>query len=202
MFNIYAFLIYTITISITPGPNNILCLAFGSKNGYKKALHYIFGVMIGFSTIIALSLFFNLILINLIPKIANYIKIIGFIYILYLAFQVSNIKRFFTKEKEKDEIESTNKDICNIKNGFFLQFINPKGIIYALTVTGSYIVPYFKESKQLLLFVLYFFIVAFFTTSTWALFGTIFNKVLSKYENAINIILSLLLIYTAIALVI
>lgn len=41
------FLLYVFVNSFTPGPNNIMSLAYASKYGYRKTLMFILGVMTG-----------------------------------------------------------------------------------------------------------------------------------------------------------
>ena len=45
--------IYSFSMGITPGPNNIIALSTGVNYGFKKALPFAFGVIVGFNLLIA-----------------------------------------------------------------------------------------------------------------------------------------------------
>lgn len=195
MFNAFAFLSYIFLTAITPGPNNIMAMATGSKYGIKKALKFCLGVFTGFLMIISLCTFFSVMLFNIMPKIAPIIKYIGAAYILWLAF-----KTLISKPKEENKSEINEKRL--FLNGMILQFINPKLIIYGITSVSTFILPYFKDIKILILFILMLSLMGFLCTTLWAAFGLIFNALFKKHNKILNIILALLLIYCALSLII
>ena len=41
--------IYTLVMSITPGPNNIMLLASGARFGFRRTLPHLLGVTAGFT---------------------------------------------------------------------------------------------------------------------------------------------------------
>ena len=43
------FLVFTIAMCFSPGPNNILCAAHGSQHGFKGTLPLISGMAVGWS---------------------------------------------------------------------------------------------------------------------------------------------------------
>jgi threonine/homoserine/homoserine lactone efflux protein len=45
--------IYSFSMGITPGPNNIIALSTGVNYGFKKALPFALGVIVGFNLLIA-----------------------------------------------------------------------------------------------------------------------------------------------------
>lgn len=190
MFNLSAFLTYAIVVTFTPGPNNITSFATAGQLGYRKTLNFMLGVATGFFIIMVLSSFFNLLLMNIIPKIKVVMSLIGTLYMVYLAYKISGIN---LPEKHKPTFEA----IANIKTGILMQFVNPKGIIYGITITSTFITPYFNSALALLGFSLFLSLLAFTSTSCWALFGSTFNKILAVYQKQFNILMALLLLYSA-----
>jgi threonine/homoserine/homoserine lactone efflux protein len=79
-----------------------------------------------------------------------------------------------------------------------MQFANPKVWIFTMTVIPSFIMPYYQSVTAYLAYALLVAVIAFCALTTWALFGTIFKRFLQKYQKAVNIILALLLAYSAI----
>lgn len=195
MFNLGAFLSYVFVVSFTPGPNNIMSMANASKVGYKKTLDFILGVCTGFFIIILLSGYFNLLLFNLIPKVKIFMGILGAGYMTYLAFKIINSKE---KADNNNEEEITDENNLNsFLNGILMQFVNPKAILFGITVVSNFIIPYYKSNVAIILFSIFLAFVGFLSTSCWALFGSLFNKFLSKYRRQFNMTMGLFLIYSA-----
>lgn len=208
MFSISAFLSYVFAVSFTPGPNNIMSMANASKYGYRKTLKFISGVISGFFVIMLLCGYFNLLLFNLMPKIKVFMSILGSGYMLYLAVKIMRSKdEAIDKDNENssDEITAHNsyeeeKDLNFFFTGLTMQFVNPKGILYGIFVMSNFIIPYYKSNIALILFSILLGFIGFIATSSWALFGSIFNKFLSKYSKEFNMVMGLLLIYSAISI--
>lgn len=87
-------------------------------------------------------------------------------------------------------------------HGLVLQIVNPKLIVYAFTLFSAFLATTIKTFSGLLLVVLFLTLVAFCAASTWALFGTAIKSYLRNpaLTRAINILLSLSLVYAAISL--
>lgn len=208
MFNLTAFLSYVFAVTFTPGPNNIMAMANASKFGYKKTLEFISGVFMGFVIIMILSSYFNLLLFNIIPKIKIFMGILGAGYMIYLAKKIMENKDS-DDDKENEEISEEKKDPKDNEGvkklnlfftGIIMQFVNPKAILYGITVVSNFIIPYYKSNVVLILFSIFLGTVAFISTSCWALFGSLFNKFLSKYRKQFNVVMGLLLIYSALSI--
>ncbi len=81
-----------------------------------------------------------------------------------------------------------------------LQFANPKVILYGITVISNFIIPYYKSNLSLIFFSIFLASLAFISTSCWALFGVFLEKFLVKYRKPFNIVMGLLLIYSAVSM--
>lgn len=193
MLSIPAFLSYVFVASFTPGPNTIMAMTNGSYFGYKKALNFIFGVTTGFSIVMLLSSYFNLLLLNFIPKIKFFMSLLGFGYMLFLAFKILK-----SKQNVNDQVSDT---MNTFRTGVTMQFVNPKAILYGITVTSSFIIPYYQSNTSLFLFSLFLAFVGFLAVSCWALFGAMFQKFINQYRKPFNILMALLLVYSAISIV-
>ncbi len=192
MTNIAPFLSYVFVTSFTPGPNNIMSMTNANRDGFRKTLPFDFGVSIGFFIIMMASGYFNLLLFRLVPRVKTVMSIIGAAYMVYLAYKIYTSKSV--------EGGNSNSHINSLPVGIMMQFVNPKAILYGLTVASNFIIPYYKTHTALILFSLLLAVVALASTVSWALFGALFQKFLSKYLKAFNIIMSLLLLYCAAAL--
>lgn len=191
---LFSLLLYAFVSSFTPGPNNIMAMLFANKYGFKKTFKFCLGVGVGFLIILILSAYFNLLLHNFLPKIEFIMKLIGAAYLLYLAIKIVTSKN------------SGNDNDGGNNNSFFvgvvLQFINPKAILYGITAMSTFVLPYNSSHFSLLFYSLLLASIAIMSTSSWSMFGSIFKEFISKYRNQFNLVMALLLVYSAITILI
>lgn len=186
--NIISFLFYCVIVTFTPGPTNIVILSTVHNLGAKKAMEYTYGATIAFGLLLGISAMLNTVLIEVIPKILIFIQIIGSFYMLYLAYQIYKM----------DISESTEIQNGTFISGFFMQFVNPKVVLFTMTVIPSFVLPYYTDPPALTVFVSAITIIGFCAFVTWVLFGAIFKGFLQKFQKTVNIIMALFLVYSAI----
>ena len=191
---IFSFLLFVLISSFTPGPNNFLAMTYAKQYGLKRSITFCLGVAFGFFIITSLCSFFNIVLINMLPLIEFPLKILGVAYMLYLAFKI------LTSKSNTDTNEKSNKNLFLV--GIMLQFVNPKGILFGLTVVSTFILPYYHSYSSYLFFSLFLGIVGLMSTFSWCLFGSMFQKLLLKHNRTFNIIMAVLLVFSAISIVI
>ncbi|KAA8756240.1 lysine transporter LysE [Priestia megaterium] len=191
---VLSFLLYVFVTSFTPGPNNIMAMLFANKYGLKKTLKFCVGVGAGFLIVMLLCSYLNLLLKNFIPKIEFFMTILGAGYMMYLAIKII---------RSKGDNENNNEDRNNsFFMGMILQFINPKGILYGITAIATFILPYHNSNFSLLMYSLFLALIGFMSTFCWSLFGSFFQKLLSKYRSQFNVVMALLLMYSAVSILI
>jgi threonine/homoserine/homoserine lactone efflux protein len=186
--DITAFLIYCVIVTFTPGPTNIGILSTVHGFGIKTAMEYTYGATIAFGALLAISAVLNTVLVVVIPKILIIMQIIGSLYILYLAYQIYKM----------DTSGSTVEQVANFRSGFIMQFVNPKVVLFTMTVIPSFVMPYYTAPHILGIFVVIITTIGLLAFVTWVLFGAIFKDFLLKYQKPVNISMSLFLIFSAI----
>lgn len=191
MFQLIPFLSYVFVVTFTPGPNNILSMVNATQFGYKKTLNFILGIFTGFTLIMLLCSYFNLFLFNLLPKVKIFMGLLGAGYMLYLAYKIMS---------SKNRNGNNDRKLHSFYTGMTLQFVNPKVILYGITVISNFIIPYYNSHLSLIFFSIFLSTVAFVATSCWAFFGVFFEKFLAKYRPQFNVAMGLLLIYSAISI--
>ena len=191
MANLVPFLSYILVVTFTPGPNNIMSMANANQFGYRRTLRFILGIFSGFSIIMLLASYFSLLLYNLLPTIKLAMRIIGAAYMGYLAYQI------ITSTKQINDQQAR---INSFSTGMLMQFVNPKVILYGITVVSNFITPYYQSSFTLFFFSIFLASFSFMSTSCWALFGVIFERYLSRYRKPFNWVMGLLLLYSAVSI--
>ncbi|MEK4476227.1 LysE family translocator [Paenibacillus sp. FSL R7-0048] len=186
--NIVSFLLYCFIVTFTPGPTNIVILSTVNNFGSKKAMRYTYGATIAFGMLLAVSAVLNTALITIIPKILIYMQIIGSLYMLYLGYQISKM----------NTSKSSTNQTGTFSSGFFMQFLNPKVIIFTLTVLPNFIMPYYDSVPVISISVAVVTLIGFLAFATWVLFGTIFKEFLQRNQKVVNFLMALFMVYAAV----
>ncbi|TQR19507.1 LysE family translocator [Psychrobacillus vulpis] len=186
--NITSFLIYCFIVTITPGPTNIVILSTVHNLGTKKAMEYTYGATIAFGLLLVISVMLNIMLITIIPKILIVMQLIGSFYMLYLAYQI------YKMDTTKPSVNQT----ATFASGFLMQFLNPKVVLFTMTIIPGFILPYYTAMPALTISVIVITIIGFLAFITWVLFGTIFKQFLQNHKKIVNVIMALFLVYAAI----
>ena len=183
------------TMFVTPGPNNAMLTASGMKFGFIRTLPHLIGIPIGHIFQIGLCCygFANIFLIY--PNIQNYMRIICFLYLLYLSWKM--IGSFSLEQKE------TGRPLRFYEASLF-QFINPKAWSIALTVSSGF----FPTDENLIIGILFVTMTAAFvcfpSITLWVLFGNSLRNFVKarKTKKIIEYILAVLLVLTGLFILI
>jgi cysteine/O-acetylserine efflux protein len=189
--NVLAYLSYVLLTSFTPGPNNIMAMSNASRVGFRRSLRFNAGVFAGFFCVTALACAFSLTLYSVLPGIKPVMTVIGAAYILWLAWKTATAR---------PHAEDGESDAGTFVSGMLLQFVNPKALLYGLTVASTFLVPYYKSPVVLGAFCLFMAGVSFLSTSSWALFGSVFERFLSGNAKVVGFVMAALLVYCAVSL--
>ena len=183
------------TMFITPGPNNAMLTASGMKFGFIRTLPHLIGIPLGHIFQIGLVCFGLAKLFLIYPQIQMYMKILCFLYLLYLSWKM--IGSFSLDKKESGRP-------LRFYEASLFQFINPKAWSIAIAVASGF----FPVEENIFIGVIFVTstaaIICFPTISLWALFGsglrTFINK--KKTKKLVEYILALLLILTGLFILI
>ena len=151
---------FSLVMSISPGPVNMITLSIGANSGIRKALPFVSGATIGF-TLLLLVIGIGLGEFALkTPYFMEVISLIGTAFICYIGYMIASSNGTL---KMKDE------DMPDFKHGFLLQWLNPKA--WAACLAGVAIFGSPESNNPLYTFVSIYFVICFFGISSWTLFG-------------------------------
>lgn len=118
--------LYTLSVMYSPGPVNFMGLNAGLTGQFKKTIYFFMGVG---SAMLMLFMIFGYIGAAIIPQNAlHYIALFGALYTFYLSYQM--LKTDIDISDETTEVQT-----LSFWNGFWIQALNPKGILVILPVT-------------------------------------------------------------------
>ncbi|MEK4528356.1 lysine transporter LysE [Paenibacillus sp. BGI2013] len=186
--NLASFLIYCIVVTFTPGPSNIVILSSVQQVGARQTMQYVWGATLAFGLLLTASAFLNHLLAGVLPGILKVMQIVGGLYMVYLAYQIYKM----------GTTEDAPKQVTGFWNGFIMQFVNPKVVLFTFTVIPSYVLPFYQSSFSSFLFVLLITFIGFLAYSSWVVFGTVFKTLLNRHQKLLSILMALFLLYSAI----
>ena len=198
MFDFVAFISYVAIVIYTPGPNNIMSMTHSQRYGFQKTLNFMLGVFTGVSILVFLSCYFNLFLFENVSFFKAIVGPLGALYMLYLAWLIIRPEK--NDDPKKKGKGYANKALISYPSGVLLQFLNPKGVIFALTVSSNFILPFFKGNFVYIIFSVSMGLVAFSSVSMWGWFGSLFNRFFSQYGKVFNYLMAGFLVYSAISI--
>ena len=123
-------ILFGIATSFSPGPNNIMTSYTAFNFGFKKTIPTMLGVIVGWTGLIILLQFGSVIIFQKFQILQSIIKVLGSIYLLFMAYKLSFSS---TKNNKIDPKPVT------FLNTFFFQFINPKSIIVGLSAISMFV---------------------------------------------------------------
>ncbi len=188
--NVLAFASYVLLTTFTPGPNNIMSMSNASLHGFRGSARFRLGELAGFFLVMAATFGFTIALYRAIPTIKPYMTAVGAAYILWLAYKT------VTSSPQHDASASQNTFL----SGMLLQFLNPKVILYGITVAATFILPYYKSPAVLIAFAAGLALVGFAAVTSWALFGSVFQRFMAENHKVVSWVMGGLLVYCALSL--
>ncbi len=127
---IIALILFVLSSSGTPGPNNVMLLTSGVNHGFRKSIPHVLGINIGFPVMVVAVGFGLVSLFRQVPNLYLLIKIIGIGYLLYLAFKIATLSgQLSAKEK--------NNPFTFIQAASF-QWLNPKAWVMAVSAIVAF----------------------------------------------------------------
>lgn len=185
------FLTYAILMTFTPGPNNVSSSALGLRLGYRRAVPYLLGISTGFIVIMLCGGLLTEFLTRNYAVISPYLKWIGAIYMVWLAASL-----FLPSNKG----EAVARD--GFVGGLLLQFVNPKGILYGITVYASFSALLTGSLVKTVGSAVFLTAVGFASISTWALVGSVLSRYFENrfFRLGFNIVMAMLLAYSALSI--
>ena len=169
---LFAFSMFALVTSITPGPNNFMLLASGVNFGVRLSVPHMLGISSGFFVmVLAVGLGLAKVF-SQFPWLYDVLKWVGAIYMLYLAWGIAT----------SGPPEDTSSNTCLAKPMSFwgaaaFQWVNPKAWIMAVGAFSTY-VPASSGLIVIATVATLFAIINLPSVGVWALFGSKLRHVL------------------------
>ena len=152
-----------------------------------------FGILLGTSIVFLITALFNVLLSENMETAFTVIGVLGGTFILYLSFvMIKDIHK-----EDKVLIKGDKLFLVAI----LLNFINPKTIIFGVTV-ATYYINIGLNSDYIYFFAILMGVICFISVVVWGLLGDLFSDILKKHNIVFNIIMASLLAYSGVLVII
>jgi threonine/homoserine/homoserine lactone efflux protein len=183
-----AMISFSLAMSISPGPVNMVIVSSGASYGIRRTFSFVSGATIGFTLLL---LFIGLGFYEIMafyPNFLKYIAVAGSLFIIYMGYVLAS---------SKPELEIKKQKLPTFVQGFLLQWLNPKAWIACVAGVSLFSMP--NNNGVFLTFVSVYFVVCYLALFSWSVLGdkvTIFLN--SEFRlKAFNILMGGLLVVTA-----
>ena len=140
------FLITTLLIELTPGPNMAWLALTSASKGRKSGFAAVAGIALGLAILGGVSAAGLSELATRSPVVFNLLRYAGVLYLLWLAWAT------WVGDGEPSEAsEVHNRSIAWFRHGLLLNLLNPKAAVFFVTVLPAYIEPSAGVSAQTVL---------------------------------------------------
>ena len=179
--------LFMFVTSCSPGPNNIVASYSGFNFGILKTIPHMFGVIFGFTSLVAITNFGLINVFQKYPIIQEILKYTGSLFLIYLAYKISF---------SKNSLENSKKNPVKFIETFFFQFINPKSVIVAVIMVSTYV----ERGQNFLFYSSWVIGVSFFfaiiSINFWTLVGKFLRRFATneKFIKRFNYVMSFLLL--------
>lgn len=170
---------------------NIIAMNIAGNQGIRKGRSVFAGLISGLTVVILLSGIFSSTLLSILPHLIQYMRFIGSAYIMWIAWVILRSR--------PESVDSQSLEL-NFNRAFLLQFINVKAYIWAITVYSLYVLPTKPSIPIIVAFAGLMLFIAVLCAMIWAFFGVILSSFLQKYWRSANVIMAIMLFYSAINL--
>ncbi len=136
------YLIAVVGLSLTPGPNGLLALSHGALYGQRKTLFTISGGMLGFTVLMALSMFGIGALLQASAQALTVLKWVGGAYLVWLGVQLWRAPAITLSD---EGVAPTRSGLALFRQGLLSAISNPKVILFF----GAFLPQFLDPSRPL-----------------------------------------------------
>lgn len=185
---IFAMSMFSLSMSISPGPVNMVAIASGANHGFWRTFPFVSGATIGFTFLLVFVGFGFLGVIEHYPVFFHYLAIGGSAFIIYVGYKIAS---------SHPELNVEKGDIPNFMQGFLLQWLNPKAWIACASGAVLFSTP--QTYTTLLTFIIIYFVICYLSLAAWAVLGDRVSILLNSVPRIriFNLVMGGMLILTA-----
>jgi len=179
-----ALILFILSTSGTPGPNNIMILTSGVNHGIRNSLPHVLGVNIGFPVMIIAVGLGVMALFQQLPWLHQLIQVISIGYLAYLAFKIATMS-------VNNELKENKKPINFLQAAAF-QWVNPKAWVMSVSAIVAFSTPDANILEQVAIIAGFYFAFGLPCSFAWLFVGKWLRNILTheNYVKRFNLIMA------------
>ena len=192
----FLFLQIAFFLTITPGTPRVVIVTYAINYGLKRSVITAIGDVSANTLQMILIAFGICTLISVYPNILNYLRWIGILYLLYIAFDLFKS----SKNLDFNKSFSTKSNLSLFRDGFLVAFLSPKAWVFFAAIFPQFLNLEGDFGIQLIILIISWVVLDF---STLMLYGFTAQKIVSWLKTnpkTINTISACALIVIAIVI--
>lgn len=164
-----AMCIFSLTMSISPGPVNMVIVSSGANHGFGRTIPFVSGATIGFTLLLIFVSFGLMQFIEAYPLLLTYLELAGSAFIIYIGYKIATASPEILLEKQSAP---------SFGQGFLLQWLNPKAWIACASGAAMFSDP--STQAPLITFIVIYFLICYASLAAWAVLGDRVSLVLNS----------------------
>ena len=181
------FVAFAFVGTVSPGPNNAVLWASGLSFGFRRTLPHVLGTALGMGTLVVSVAAGLGALIEAVPAAEVVLKVVGSLYLLYLAHRVATSGRM-TQTRVSEPF--------TVWQAVAFQWANPKAWIFVIATVATFLPPQFGRIVGVALVTTMLMIIVVGTSSIWAAGGAALGRLIQeeRRRRVLNLTLAVLLV--------
>ena len=187
--------LFAVSMSITPGPNNVMVTASGANFGYRRTIPHLLGIGLGYPAMVCAVGFGLGGVFDAVPEVHTVLKYVGSGYILWMAWKIA------TASGISQTTEQPGRPLTFLQAAGF-QWVNPKGWVVAVGAISTFTSLQGDLLLEVGAITLTFACVNYPCASLWTLFGVGIGRLLKRgrWLRIFNMAMGLLLVISIVPL--
>ncbi|MBP6116292.1 MAG: LysE family translocator [Neisseriaceae bacterium] len=164
-----AMAIFALTMSITPGPVNMVILSSGTTHGVRATHGFIWGAVLGFIALLLTVSIGLMQLINSHPLFLTTLTVVGTVFLVYVGLKIA---------RSTPAIQAIQRPVPNFGQGALLQWLNPKAWIAC--ASGVSLFSQANTMTPIWVFAAIYLVVCYLSLLAWAIVGAKMRALLNQ----------------------
>ncbi|MGU3528345.1 LysE family translocator [Raoultella planticola] len=188
MILIFTMFIFSLTLSLSPGPVNMIIISSGAAHGFRKTFPFVSGATIGFTLLLIFVCFGLSATIAQHPLFFKYLNVAGAVFIMYLGYKIAS---------SRPDLSLQQADTPGFIQGFLMQWFNPKA--WTACASGAALFSNPSTNTTVSVFIMIYFVVCYLSLASWAVIGDRVSMLLRSRQRirTFNLLMGSSLIVTA-----
>jgi threonine/homoserine/homoserine lactone efflux protein len=190
------FATYSLVMSITPGPNNVMLTAAGANFGFRRTIPHLLGISLGVAVeLLAVCAGLGALFMRW-PYFQSVLSWVGAAYLIYMGWKIL--------KSSGVSASATGPEPITFWQAALFQFLNPKAWVMTLTAAALFLPAEWGVIRGSAYVVCMMVLINLPSVAVWALFGSSMRRFLEQPSRRamFNGVMALALVGTAVMMVV